>query len=110
MEFLRLICFVLGDHRGQHGIFQVDVKPTDTVLNLKSAICEKINVGDLRKLRLWKASFPVDPEFDKKVGDISESMDDAAVLLPLSIISTIFPSPLLTNCVHIFVEVSSAYG
>jgi hypothetical protein len=110
MEYLRLHCFVLGDHRGQQAIFQVNVKPTESVLDLKTAICEKIGAEDWRGLRIWKASFPVDPEFDKKVGDISESMDDAAVLEPLSIISTIFPSPLLTNCVHIFVEVSSAYG
>lgn len=110
METLELLCFELGDPAGQHGIFPVNVKPTDKVLNLRLAICNMIKAEDLRKLRLWKASFPINSEFDKKVGDISESMDDAAVLTPLSTISTIFPSPLLTDCVHIFVKVLSDSG
>jgi hypothetical protein len=98
---LKLNCFVLKDPYGAQGIFQVDILPTDSVLDLKTAIHNAIKV-DKRSILLFQRSLSLS-NFDENVKKIK--FTSAEALKPDSSIST-----PLAGFVHIFVRIPGHSG
>ena len=103
-QLLSLNCFVLGDKPEQ--MFTVKIPKTDNVSTLKKLIKEEkarhFNHVDADSLVLWKSSIPFNRNLNEDVETLKLVNDNA--LLPVEILSNVFPSVLGNKTVHIIVD------
>ncbi|KAH9964718.1 hypothetical protein BGW80DRAFT_1347450 [Lactifluus volemus] len=107
MSILTLLCYVRGDSVNK--VFAVRIDNRKFVLDLKDAIKEatKVTFRDIeaRSLILWKLFLPVDQSLKVTVDNLNPPNEDA--LLPIAILSDIFPDELDMRTIHILVAVES---
>ena len=85
-------------------MFSVKIAPTENVEALKEAIKEKNNTFegvDARMLDLWKISIQIDNALKKNLENVDFTN---GTLLPLTVLSTLFPEAPAEGQLHIVVK------
>ena len=119
-SFLKLLCYVKGEHYNH--AFPVEIGKEKWVADLKDAIKEKkkpdFNHITADSLVLWKVSIPHDPNLADNVNNLSLVDDDGSaqvsmahpnnehflLLSPAHKLSKVFSEPLIDEHVHLIVK------